>query len=108
MMVAELVDGEPATVLHDEVRIALVCRVCFENTGDIRVIHAGQRLPFLMKAFHNTRVGQPAEDHLESDDPADRMGLLGAVDGPHASRGDNSIDAVAADVPADMGIGAAS
>jgi hypothetical protein len=77
------VERAAVEILHHHVWTTVVL-AHFVNLDDIRVLQAGQRLRFDVKAGQQVRAGVDAgADHLESDDTGEAL-LPGLVDDAHA------------------------
>jgi hypothetical protein len=64
-IVAELRQRDALDVLHDEERPAALGRASFQDLGDVRVIHHGQGLAFLLETSQDRLGVHPSLDQLE-------------------------------------------
>jgi hypothetical protein len=82
--VAIVRNRNPRHVLHDEVRAAIEGGPSFIDSGDIGVIHQGQRLAFGFEArYRGASVAML--QNLESNATANRLALLRQVDDSHST-----------------------
>src|SRR5258707_6372787 len=77
LLIAVVGDGGAIDVLHREVRLALSRSASVENFGYRRMLHEGQRLPFGLKALHQSAVVHAGPDQFQCDPTAHGLSLLG-------------------------------
>ncbi len=85
-------------VVHHEERPAPRGGPCIEDPGDAGMLHARQSLAFMIESGQHLLRVHAQLHHLQSYAPADRFGLLGEVDRPHASFAEDSQYAIGAEV----------
>jgi hypothetical protein len=104
--VAELVDGQPLDVLHDEVGQAVVGRSAVHQARDVGVVERGENLPLLPEAPEDEVCVHPALDELDGDALLELVvGANREVDRAHAAAPKLPHDAIRADAPPDEGRG---
>ena len=85
VVVAVLGDRHAVDELHDEKGSAVLCGAAIENTGDVDVVHHGQRLPLRLEAGDDLPAVHARLDDLEGDLALHRLRLLGHPDYAHAA-----------------------
>jgi hypothetical protein len=88
VLVAVSSDRHALDEVHDEVRSGADRRSCVEYTGNIRMIHQRQCLPFCLEAGGHMSAVQAGLAELDRDQPLDRLGLLRHPHGTHAAFAD--------------------
>ena len=107
-LVAVRRDRSSLDKLHHEERLIGLRGTAVEDACDVGVVHERERLPLGVEpSQHRARV-HPDLDQLQRHLPLDRLGLLCAVDGAHATLAENVEEGVAAgdDLARDRSTGA--
>ena len=105
VLVAEPVQGRAPDELHHEVRQPSVAGAALEDLRYAVVVHPRQRLTLVLEARHHGLAVHAELDQLERDEHADRLLLLGEVDGAHAAFAQGVEDAVGTDLLRPVGGG---
>ena len=96
-VIAVLGDGNAFDEFHDEVGRTFK-DASIEDLGDVRVIHQGQGLAFLLKACQQAFAVAARFDQLDGDPALYRFFLISDVDGAHATFAELFAELVGADL----------
>ncbi len=98
MLLDPLEHRQAIDIFHDDIGRSVFGCAAVVKLGDIRMLEAGERLPFAFEAF-DERFGQQAGfDDLDGGDMDEIAGLaFSAIHGPHAAAPDTRYDPVRAD-----------
>ena len=77
--IAEVRDAHTPDQFHDEERPSGLRGPAVENTGDVRMIHQRQRLPFRLEPRHHAAGVHARLQDLERDTPSHGIPLLGQI-----------------------------
>ncbi len=105
MLVAVAVDGLTLHVLHNQVGLPQLGDAAIEKARQRRVFEGRQDLPLGLEASHQRWIRQPQVHDLDGDTLAELIvGTVGFVDRRHAAAGHQTVDGVAAQTHAHVGI----